>query len=121
MLQAGRLRVRFPMRLLDFLYLPNPSSRTMTLGSTQPLTEMSKDKGLPACKVDNLTAVSRLSRKCGSLDVSQPYRPLRPVTGIAFTTKNENRIQTDASSRQSELRESCDPDRSEVIAHMQGS
>jgi hypothetical protein len=26
---------------VDFFNLPNPSSRTMTLGSTQPLTEMS--------------------------------------------------------------------------------
>jgi hypothetical protein len=43
MLQAGRSRVWFPMRWIFFNW-PNPSSRTVVLGSTQPLTEMSTRK-----------------------------------------------------------------------------
>jgi hypothetical protein len=54
---------RFPMRSLDFVNLPNPSSGTMTLGSTQPLVEtgtrnLPGGKGLSARKIDNLTAIS---------------------------------------------------------------
>jgi hypothetical protein len=42
-LQDGRSRVQFLMRSLYFFFnWPNPSSRTMTLRPTQPLTEMSK-------------------------------------------------------------------------------
>jgi hypothetical protein len=82
MLQAGRTRVQFPMRSLDFFFnWPNPSSRTMVLGSTQPLTEMSTrdlpgGKGKPAHKADNLTAICEpiAYRKCGSLDISQLTR-----------------------------------------------
>jgi hypothetical protein len=29
-------------------------------------------------------SVSRLSSQCGILNISQPYRPPRPLTGIAF-------------------------------------
>jgi hypothetical protein len=32
---------------------------------------------------------SRLSRQCGILNISQPYRPLRPLTGIAFYSKSD--------------------------------
>jgi hypothetical protein len=61
MLQAGRLRVWVPMRWIFFNW-PNPSSRSIALGLTQPLTEMSTSnlpggKGRLGHKADNLTAI----------------------------------------------------------------
>jgi hypothetical protein len=58
MLQAGRLPIRVPVEV-NFFNLPNSSSPTMVLGSTQPLTEMStrnlrRDKKRPARRADNL-------------------------------------------------------------------
>jgi hypothetical protein len=60
-LQAGRSPVRVPDEV-DFFNLPNPSSRTMALGSTQPLTETSTrnfpgGKKQPAHRADNLAAI----------------------------------------------------------------
>jgi hypothetical protein len=64
MLQAGRSRDRSPVRSFNFsIDLINPSSRTMTLGSAQPLREMSflesswGVKWRPSRKADNLTAI----------------------------------------------------------------
>jgi hypothetical protein len=61
MLQVGRSPVRVPDEV-DFFNLPNPSSRTMALRSTQPLTEMSTrkfpgGKKRPARRAENLAAI----------------------------------------------------------------
>jgi hypothetical protein len=61
MLQAGKSPVRVPDEV-DFFNLPNPSSRTMAVGSTQPLTEMSTrnipgGKKRPARRADNLATI----------------------------------------------------------------
>jgi hypothetical protein len=51
-----------PDYVVGFFNLPNPSSRTVALGSTQPLTEMRSrslpgGKGRSALKADNLVAI----------------------------------------------------------------
>jgi hypothetical protein len=51
-----------PNEVIGFLNWPNPASRTMFLGSTQPVTEMSTrnlpgGKWRPARKGNNLTSI----------------------------------------------------------------
>jgi hypothetical protein len=72
MLQAGRSLVPIPTRSCNFfLNLPNPSSRTITLGWTQPLTEMlpgiflGVNRGRHVNMKTSPPSVRRLSKQCG--------------------------------------------------------
>jgi hypothetical protein len=88
-LQAGRSRVRFPMRPLDFFNLPNPSSCTVALGSTQPLIEMSirnLPEGVNSGRSIRLTAICwPIDQKMWDPRCLTTLWAFRPVTGIALS------------------------------------
>jgi hypothetical protein len=84
MLQAGRSPVRV-LDEMDFFGLPNPSSRTVILGSTQLLTEVSTrnlpgGKKRPALKAENLAAISEPN--VWKMWESKPLNTLRTTQSV---------------------------------------
>jgi hypothetical protein len=76
---------------MDFFNLPNPSSRTMALGSTQPLTEIST-RDLPRGKQGGRrvglttlpSSMSRMSENVGA-SISRNRKGLHGLYGDNFT------------------------------------
>ena len=79
-----------PDGVIGFYHWHNPSGRTMALGSTQPLTEMSTrivswGHRRPVRRADNLTTfMCRLSWNLGASTSWNPQGLSRPVMGLLY-------------------------------------
>ena len=72
-----------PDGVIGIFHWYNPSGRTMALGSTQPLTEMSTM--WPVCRADNLTTcMCWLSWNLGASTSWNPRGLSRPVMGLLY-------------------------------------
>jgi hypothetical protein len=90
--QAGRPQVRFSIVSLKF-FIDNSYSRTVALGSTQPLTEMSTRNiswrlRRPVRRADNLTTLMcRLSWNLGDSTSWKPQDLSRLVEGLVYVLR----------------------------------
>jgi hypothetical protein len=82
-----------PNEVIEFfsIYLIVPAALDPGVYSASNRNEYRKQKkkflgsrALPARKTASPLSVSFLFRKCGILNISQPYRPSQPVTGITL-------------------------------------